>query len=139
MAQAYSAAGSLLQFGSSSPVTYATIPYVMGYSYGGSERPRIDVTPISATATETIPDIPGEQNLSFDIAYDPDDTQHAALLAAYNAGTTLLYFRDRHDNTGACDEFFTGYVTQWNRSAAKGAARMVSVVITMTGAINTVP
>jgi len=139
MAQAYSAAGSLLQFGSSSPVTYTTIPYVMGYTYGGSERPRIAVTPISATATETIPDIPGEQNISFDIAYDPDDTQHAALLAAYNAGTTLLYFRDRHDNTGACDEYFTGYVTQWNRSAAKGAARMVSVVITMTGAINTVP
>lgn len=139
MAQAYSAAGSLLQFGSSSPVTYTTIPYVQGYTYGGSERPRIDVTPISASATETIPDIPGEQNISFDIAYDPDDTQHAALLAAYNAGTTLLYFRDRHDNTGACDEYFTGYVTQWNRSAQKGSARMVSVVVTMTGAVSTAP
>jgi hypothetical protein len=139
MPQAYSAAGSQLQFGSSSPVTYTTIPYVMGYSYGGSERPRIDVTPISASTTETIPDIPGEQNITFDIAYDPDDTQHAGLLSAYNAGTTLLYFRDRHDNTGACDEYFTGYVTQWNRSAAKGSARMVSVVVTMTGAVNTVP
>jgi hypothetical protein len=111
----------------------------MGYSYGGSERPRIDVTPISASATETILDIPGEQNVSFDIAYDPDDTQHAALLAAYNAGTTLLYFRDRHDNSGACDEYFTGYVTQWNRSASKGAARMVSVVVTITGSVTTVP
>ncbi|CAB4166641.1 hypothetical protein UFOVP836_46 [uncultured Caudovirales phage] len=138
MAQAYSAAGSLLQFGSSSPVTYATIPYVQGYQYGGSERPRIDVTPISASAYEFIADIPGEQNISFDLAYDPDDTQHAALLSAYN-NQTLLYFRDRHDNTGACDEYFTGYVTQWNRSAQKGAARMIAVVITMTGAVNTVP
>jgi hypothetical protein len=138
MAQAYSAAGSLLQFGSSSPVTYTTIPYVMGYTYGGSERPRIDVTPISATATETIADIPGEQNINFDIAYDPDDTQHAALLSAYT-NQTLLYFRDRHDNSGACDEYFTGYVTKWDRSAAKGAARMVAVMVTMTGAVNTVP
>lgn len=138
MAQAYSAAGSLLQFGSSSPVTYTTIPYVMGYQYGGSERPRIDVTPISASAYEFIADIPGEQNVSFDLAYDPDDTQHAALLSAYN-NQTLLYFRDRHDNTGACDEYFTGYVTQWNRGAQKGSARMVSVVITITGAVNTVP
>ena len=138
MAQAYSAAGSLLQFGSSSPVTYATIPYAMGYAYGGSERPRIDVTPISASASEFIADIPGEQNVSFDIAYDPDDTQHAALLSAYT-NQTLLYFRDRHDNTGACDEYFTGYVTQWNRSAQKGAARMVSVVVTITGTVNTVP
>ena len=138
MAQAYSAAGSLLQFGSSSPVTYATIPYVMGYAYGGSERPRIDVTPISASAHEFISDISGEQNVSFDLAYDPDDTQHAALLSAYN-NQTLLYLRDRHDNTGACDEYFTGYVTQWNRSAQKGAARMIAVVITITGAVNTVP
>ena len=138
MPQAYSAAGSLLQFGSSSPVTYATIPYVMGYAYGGSERPRIDVTPISANAYEFIADIPGEQNVSFDIAVDPDDTQHAALLAAYN-NQTLLYFRDRHDNSGACDEYFTGYVTQWNRGASKGSARMVSVVITINGAVNTVP
>lgn len=138
MAQAYSAAGSQLQVASSSPTTYVTIPYVMGYSYGGSEKPRIDVTPISASATETIPDIPGEQNVSFDIAYDPDDTQHAALLSAYTNGT-LIYFRDRHDNTGACDEYFTGYVTQWNRSAAKGSARMVAVVVTMTGTVSTVP
>jgi len=138
MAQAYSASGSLLQFGSSSPVTYATIPYVVGYSYGGSERSRIDVTPISASAFEFIADIPGEQNVSFDLNIDPDDTQHAALLSAYN-NQTLLYFRDRHDNTGACDEYFTGYVTQWNRSAAKGSARMVSVVVTITGSVNTVP
>jgi len=138
MAQAYSAAGSLLQFGSSSPVTYATIPYVQGYTYGGSERPRIDVTPISASAYEFIADIPGEQSISWDMAVDPDDAQHTALLAAYN-NQTLLYFRDRHDNTGACDEFFTGYVTQWNRGAAKGSARMVSVVVTINGAVNTVP
>lgn len=138
MPQAYSAAGSLLQVASSSPTTYVTIPYVMGYTYGGSEKPRIDVTPISASATETIPDIPGEQNVSFDIAYDPDDTQHAALLSAYTNGT-LIYFRDRHDNTGACDEYFTGYVTQWNRSAAKGSARMVAVVVTINGAVATVP
>ena len=138
MAQAYSAAGSLLQFGSSSPVTYTTIPYVMGYAYGGSERPRIDVTPISASSSEFIADIPGEQNVSFDIAYDPDDTQHAGLSSAYN-NQTLLYLRDRHDNTGACDEYFTGYVTQWNRSAQKGAARMVSVVITIVGTVTTVP
>jgi hypothetical protein len=138
MPQAYSAAGSQLQFGSSSPVTYTTIPYLMGYAYGGSERPRIDVTPISASASEFIADIPGEQNVSGDLAYDPDDTQHAALLSAYN-NQTLLYFRDRHDNTGACDEYFTGYVTQWNRSAQKGAARMVAIVITITGAVSTVP
>ena len=138
MAQAYSAAGSLLQFGSSSPVTYTTIPYVMGYAYGGSERPRIDVTPISASATETIPDIPGEQNVNFDIAYDPDDTQHAALLSAYNNGT-LLYFRDRHDNSGACDEYFSGNVTKWDRGAQKGAARMIACTVTIVGSVNTVP
>lgn len=138
MAQAYSAAGTLLQVASSSPTTYATIPYVQGFQYGGSDRPRIDVTPISASAYEFIADIPGEQNISFDIAYDPDDTQHAALLSAYN-NQTLLYFRDRHDNTGACDEYFTGYVTQWNRGAQKGSARMVSVVVTINGAVATVP
>lgn len=138
MPQAYSAAGSLLQFGSSSPVTYTTIPYVMGYTYGGSERARIDVTPISASSSEFIADIPGEQNVSFDIAYDPDDAQHAGLLSAYT-NQTLLYFRDRHDNTGACDEYFTGYVTQWNRSAQKGQARMVSVVVTINGTVSTVP
>lgn len=138
MAQAYSAAGSLLQFGSSSPVTYTTIPYVMGYAYGGSERPRIDVTPISASSSEFIANIPGEQNVSFDIAYDPDDTQHAALLSAYN-NQTLLYFRDRHDNTGACDEYFTGYVTKWDRGAQKGAARMISITITIVGTVVTVP
>lgn len=134
-----SAAGRQLKVATSSPVSYASIDGIDGLSYGGSAKPKIDVTAISDTASRTIADIPPIQTLSFTLHYDPDDTQHAALRSNYEGSGTNLYWEDNMNNTGAYVRRFVGYVEQWDESGAKGQSNQVSVVISIDGGIQSIP
>lgn len=134
-----SAAGRQLKVATSSPVSYASIDGIDGLSYGNSAKPKIDVTAISDSASRTVADIPPIQTLSFTLHYDPDDTQHAALRANYEGAGTNIYFEDNMNNTGAYVRRFVGYVEQWDETASKGASNQVNVVISIDGAIQSIP
>jgi predicted secreted protein len=97
------------------------------------KKETIDVTAIDDTSEQSIPD-PLIMHDSFDVllAYDKDNTQHMALLSAFNAGTTLAFQVLMGDG-----ETFTGvgYVTQWAVAGAKKESSKRKISFKAAGAI----
>lgn len=131
MAYAAAAAqGSIIQMGS--PLT--TIPGVQGLSISGGDRPDIEVTAINDTARSFVQDLPNQYSVSFTLAYDSADTQHAALRTAFTNATATAFnivLNDTGDDAGA----FTGYVKQFTPKAEKGNFVACDVQIIVSGAI----
>lgn len=97
------------------------------------KKETIDVTAIDDTSEQSISD-PLIMHDSFDVllAYDKDNTQHMALLSAFNAGTTVAFqvaMGDGETFTG------TGYVNQWAVAGAKKEASKRKISIKAAGAI----
>ena len=93
----------------------------------------IDVTAIDDTAEQSITD-PLIMNDTFEVllAYDKDNTQHIALLAAFTGGTTIAFQVAMGDG-----ETFTGtaYVNGWAVAGAKKESSKRKLSLKAAGAI----
>ncbi len=127
---AKAAQGSYIQMGS--PLT--TINGVQGISISGGDRPDIEVTAINDTARKFVQDLPNAETVSFTLAYDSGDTQHAALRTAWS-NSTATPFSIVLSDTGAEVGAFVGYVKQFQPKADKGAFVSCDVQITVSGGI----
>lgn len=133
-------AGRVLSVSASSPISYAAVPGIEALQYSGGAKNRINVTTISDEAEKSVPGRRGSATLAFNLFYDPAWATHQSLLANFNLGDgTQLAFQDVMDDAGDKTRTFTGYVEQWDETADRDGANMVSVVIRVDGDFTDTP
>jgi len=135
-----SAAYTLLKVSTSSPVSYVLIEGVQGLNGSGQQKNEIEYTAISDTSKKFMPDLADQGEFQFQLAWDPSNTEHAALWANFIATTNNdLYFQTTMDDAGGAVYTFQGFVKQFQMSHQKGSFNSADVVIRVNGAINLVP
>lgn len=135
-----SAAGTILAYSASSPVSYTTLDGVQGITHSGAQKNDIEYTAISDSSKKFLPDLPDLGELQFELAWDPSNAGHAALYANFllNDGT-LLYLRRTMDDAGAAVTEYVGYIKQFDTSNQKGAFNSATVAFKVTGTPNLIP
>src|SRR5918994_4902612 len=71
--------------------TYVTVVQVLDMGDVGYNRAQIDVTAYGDSWTDTLAGLKEGTEFTLTVAYDPNDTQHQALKADFDAGTTKKY------------------------------------------------
>jgi predicted secreted protein len=136
MSTAYAGKGTLIKRsnGATTPV-FATINGVRNIDGPGLSREYIDTTHQTSAGgyREKIPSFKDAGQVSFDLLWDPADTQHEGLISDYE-DDVLRDFEKVYPNTGAATWAFSGYVT-FELSAPLDDALMARVVIDISGAV----
>jgi hypothetical protein len=132
MSNAIKAQGTLLKIGSGSPVTYNAITEISSFSGPGGSAQVIDVTSLSSTAKEKMMGLHDNGQLSFEINYDPGNTQHE-LLRTNKAAATLTSFTLTFSDATVWT--FSAYVLSFQVQGAVDGVIKASVAIEVTGNI----
>ena len=90
--KALPAQGTVFKIGLGSPVTYSEIDEIISFNGPGGSASVIDVTDLASEAKEKRMGLQDEGQLSFEINFIPDNTEHAALRAA-KASAELMPFQ----------------------------------------------
>lgn len=135
---AWSTAGMTLAVTISAVVT--TIPGVENISVSPGQKPQIDTTPISATASSSVVGVPSPGVLTFNLMWDPGDTVHQYLLANYNTAggvddTWTITCQDAGDATIS----FTGRIQDFPMTFDKNATGKASVSVALSSAVTVTP
>ncbi len=136
---AFSVAGTLLQMSASSPVSYTTIRGVEGFQGPTASKPDIDVTAIDDTAAQFLSGIPDYGNITFDLFWDPADSNHQALKTAFDTVGSRTYFNIVASDDGAAVGDCYGEVKGWEHDFSKGAAAKVKVTVKLSGKLTWTP
>ena len=131
---AIKAQGTLLQLGSGSPLSYQTIAEINSFSGPGGSVSVIDVTDLYSSAKEKIAGMNDNGQLSFECNFLPGDTEHSALRAAKENGSTVkvkIVFTDDSTTEWTFDAIVTGFAVQ----GAIDAVVKASVTLEVSGAI----
>lgn len=138
MATFSAVAGTLFKYTVSAALT--TIPGVGSASYSGGDRTDIPVTSISDEDEVMIGGRRSAKELSFPMYYDPADAGHVAMLAAYNAATSVAVPCSFVDgDAGACTDTFSAYVKSMSKKYDVDGAIMYDVTLKLTTIITTTP
>jgi hypothetical protein len=138
--QAWAVAGTQLQVGSTaSPLGYATIKGVEGFTGPTGSKPDIDVTAIDDTATQYVAGVPDYGSVSFDLFWDPAETSHQELYVAFQTVGGLKYFKIICADTGDAVITFSGEVKGWEWDFSKGAAAKVKTTVKLSGSASVTP
>lgn len=104
--------------------TYVTIGQVLELGDVGSNRNLIDVTAYGDAWADYLGGVQDGTEVTLRVAFDPNDAQHAAMKADYDAGTTKNYQLQQPDispNTTAAFQF-PAIITQFvGRAPMDGA------------------
>ena len=74
-----------------SPAAFTLIDGLSDFTRSGGTKTTLDATALSDTAPVAIGGFPSPIEWNGTVFYDPADTTHTTLLAAYNAGTELVF------------------------------------------------
>lgn len=132
---AIEAQGIDLKIGAGSPVTYTEIPEIVSFNGPGGAAAVIDVTDLSSSAMEKKMGLRDEGQLSFEMNYIPDNTQHAALRTA-RANRTLTPFQIILTDVSTTTWVFNAYVTGFTIQGAVNNVVKASVTLEITGVIS---
>lgn len=128
-------AGSYLQMGSPL-VAIDGVLEIGPLSSGG--KPVIDMTPINGTRGIAVVGTPGIITQTLKLAWDPDNTQHAALYAASANGQAAIAFSEVFSN-GAIVAY-SAYVTKFDLpGGGKSAGAEANVELAVSSAITLTP
>lgn len=117
-----------------SPEVFTTINEVKSIDGPGGQTAEIDVTDLNSTGKEYQLGLQDEGDITLDINYLPNDTQHAQLRADRAAGTKRNYritFTDSPTTTWT----FEGLVKGFSISNSVDSVTGASVTIRVTGSI----
>lgn len=131
-------AGTLLQYANASPWSYSTIKGVEGFSGPTATKPDIDVTAIDDTATQFIDGTPDYGQITFDLFWDPNETNHRLLKDDFDVVASVAYFKVVNTDTGAAELTFQGNVKGFEWDYSKANAVKVKVTVKLTGAVQVV-
>ena len=129
---AIKAQGTELRLGSGSPVSYTVIPEINSFSGPGGSVSVIDVTDLSSAAKEKLAGLNDNGQLGFELNLIPTNTQHAALRAAKDAGTTQSFELEFVDGTVWT---FSAIVVGFSVSGAIDGVVKASVTLEISGEI----
>lgn len=104
--------------------TYVTVGQVLEIGDVGSERAEVDVTAYGDAWADFLGGVQTGTEFTIRVAFDPNDTQHAAIKADYDAGTTKTFQLQQPDitpNTTAALQFPALLKGFLNRSPMDGA------------------
>jgi hypothetical protein len=131
-------AGSELKYTVTAVLT--NVRGIQGLSFSGGEKNDIEVTGIDDEDQVFIPGRRSAQELSFQIAYSPSDTVHAAMRTAYEANAvTGVAMTIVSTDTGAASRAFSGYVKQFTETFDRDGFLAADVVIKLTTPITLTP
>jgi hypothetical protein len=102
------------------------------------KRAQIDVTGITHLNPKKLPGMKGDGTFAYPIFWDPADTGHQALYAAYNAGT-LVHWKITCSDTGAGEITFDGYILEHPWSFGKDKAAEANLSIVLDGGVTVTP
>lgn len=136
---AWSTAGTQLAVTISSVST--SIPGVEGIpTVSPGQKPQIDTTPISATASSSVVGVPAPGTVNFNIMWDPGDTVHQYLLASFNAaGGTNETWTITCNDAGDATVGFTGYIQSFDINLDKNAVAKASIAIALSSGLTVTP
>ena len=95
----------------------------------------VDITALDSTWRERLATILDGGEVTFDLAYDPDDSDHVQVRDDLLNKTKSTWHVYIDAGGGAEDWSFEAYVTGFELSAGQGEALTASVTLTVTGAV----
>lgn len=125
--------GSLLKYSTSAGGTYTLIPGVRGPKQTGAQATEIEYTAVSDTVKKKAVGLKDSGSFTFTLFYDPQDTVHLAMLAAYDAGTKW-YFRYTFAAAAAKRAAFAGQIKTFNYGGEVDNMHTREVEVTIDGA-----
>jgi len=99
-------AGTQLKLDISS--TYTNVPGVLSIQGSGAQKTKIEYTALSDTGKKFKGGIPEYGELSIEVAWDPSDTVHQALLTAAQTSNSTSNIKVICSDTGAAEVAYTG-------------------------------
>jgi len=138
MSTSRSAFGTLIKIGDgASSETFATIDGVTNIQGPGFSLETQDVTHHTSAGNyrEVIPTFLSGGEISFDLFFDPDDTEHEALLTDYE-GRTLRNFQIVYPGATSNKTYtMAAYITKIDPQAPVDNALTMAVTLTVSGAV----
>ena len=112
-----------------------TIAEVTRITGPGLALETVDITALDSTWRERLATILDGGEVTFDLAYDPDDSDHVQVRDDLLSKTKSTWHVYINSGGGAEDWSFEAYVTGFELSAGQGEALTASVTLTVTGAV----
>lgn len=117
-----------------SPEVFTTIAEINSIDGPGGQANEIDVTDLSSTAKEYLIGLQDEGDVTLEINYIPQNTQHAQLRSD-KASATQRNYRITFTDSPATTWTFAAYVKGFSISNSVDDRTVASVVLRVTGSI----
>lgn len=115
--------------------TYDNVAQVTGVSgLGGGSATVIEASNLDSTAREFIMGLPDEGEITLELNFDPDDTEHDKL-EDVRASRTLTQFKITMTDTTPTTYTFSGYVLSVSKNFVIDDLVKASVTIRVSGAV----
>lgn len=136
----FSGAGTTLGYSTAStPTTFTNISMLIDLDAPETSVDDIDTTPLAATITTSMPTIPSNGPVTFNVFYVPGSADVAFLATLATSGQTITWQIQTPDGSGPSNGTtltFLGYVKSWKPSNFKVKDKPIgAVTVTVTGAI----
>jgi hypothetical protein len=118
-----------------SPSSFSTIGNITAIKGPGGSADVIDVTNLASTAKEKLMGLPDEGQITVDLNYDPDNTQHAQMRNARKNRTRLEFRITLTDTTNTVLTFFA-YVLGFSMDIGVNKQVTVSVTLEVDGGVS---
>ena len=136
--KAFAVAGTKLQYSNASPSSFTTIKGVEGFQGPTASKPDIDVTAIDDTAAQFLAGIPDYGTVTFDLFWDPTETNHQRLKNDFDIVGSVSYFKIINPNTSATIATFQGEIKGWEWDYSRGGAVKVKVTCKLSGPVQVI-
>lgn len=117
-----------------SPEVYTAIGEISNISGPDGTAPEIDVTDMDSTAKEYLLGLPDEGNVTFNVFFVPQDTQHAQLWSDKTSGTARNY-RITMTDSPQSTLTFSARVSGLSLDFGTDAATTGSVTLRISGSV----
>lgn len=132
---AYSSHGTLIKRGDGAGIeVFTTIALVKDIKGPGRSLGTEETTHQASTSAEYVAGVPDAGEISFDMDYDPSDTQQQGLVTDMT-GRTLRNFKVIFPDAGAAEYAFAAFVTKFETDMKVKGALTASVTLKISGAI----
>jgi hypothetical protein len=129
---AWPALGTALAYSTDAGSTWLTVGQVISISHGGGgEVGKRDTTVLASSAKTYAPTIPDNGEVSFELNWDPTDTQHKQLATWKNAPTTTLPLWKITWTATTSTSTFNAFVSNLDGPNAGGVDENVTMTVTL--------
>lgn len=118
---------------------FTNVPGVQNLDGPSGTKTEIEGTALSDTAKSFKGGKPDYGSVTFDLAWDPADTTHAAILDSYKTAGSVDDWQITFPDAGAAAAAFSGAVMEFAWKLAKDSPGLVSVRVKCSGEVTVTP